>query len=53
MKKLHNPAGHQYARVLCREDTNHFEILPDFSIRQICACSIFRDKRYMRLFLNQ
>ena len=25
IEKLHNPVGHQCARVLCREDTNHLE----------------------------
>ena len=35
MEKLHNPVRHQCARVLCRDDTNHLEILPDFSISQI------------------
>ena len=35
MEKLHNPVHHQCARVLCRDDANHLEILPDFSISQI------------------
>ena len=30
MEKSHNPVGHKCTRVLCREDANHLEILPDF-----------------------
>ena len=40
MEKLHNPVGHQCASVLCGEDGNQLEILPDLLISQIWACEI-------------